>query len=142
MIVVVDVVGADKAAAELAAMSARVRNLEPAFFEIGDHFRNMIGGQFAGGGWAPLKPYTIAWKGHATKLIHTGGMMQSWVTRGAPGNVSEEGAQRATFGSEHELVHWHQFGTSRMVARPVDTGATAAFNAQVVDEISEWIMNG
>lgn len=142
MRIVVSITGADVAAAKLGAMAMRVRNMTPAFDEIGGHFRTMIAGQFAGGAWAALKPYTIAWKGHATKLVYTGGMEQSWTTEGAPGNVSQPRARGGTFGSEHELVHWHQWGTSRMVARPVDTSPSAAFNSAVVDEISEWIMNG
>lgn len=140
--IVVDVIGAQEAAGDLRAMAGRVLNLTPAFFEIGDHFRTMVEGQFAGGAWAALRPYTIAEKGHATKLVRTGGMKQSWITRGAPGNVSIERARTATFGSEHGLVHWHQWGTSRMVARPVDTGPSNALNQAIVDEISEWIING
>lgn len=140
--IIVSIVGDDVASAYLAGMIARVLDLKPAFEKIGDHFRIMIEGQFAGGAWAPLKPYTIAWKGHATKLIHTDGMHQSWVTKGAPGNISRETARTGMFGSDHGLVHWHQWGTSRMVARSVDTSPTAAFNSQVVNEISDWIMNG
>lgn len=137
----VTVTGATQAAAVLAGISMRMRDLTPAMIRIGEGFRDGVEGQFNGGGWAALKPYTIAWKGHATKLVYSGGMKASWVTKGAPGNISRESAQRGKWGTGHELVGWHQFGTSRMVARPV-TVPPAGFDNTVVSEISDWIMGG
>jgi hypothetical protein len=141
VIIKVSVTGAEKAAAVHAGIAARMRNLQPAMVQIGEGFREGVEAQFQSGGWAPLKPYTIAWKGHATKLVHTGGMAASWTIRGAPSNISVEGAMRGKWGTSHELVGWHQFGTSRMVARPV-TVPPLKFDSVIVNEISDYIMNG
>lgn len=141
MIIKVTVTGAERAAATHAGIAMRMRNLHPAMVQIGEGFREGVEAQFQSGGWAPLKPYTIAWKGHATKLVHSGGMAASWTIRGADGNISQEYAQRGIWGTSHGLVHWHQRGTSRMVARPVRV-PPARFDSIVVNEISDYIMNG
>lgn len=79
-----------------------------------------------GAAWAKLKPYTVRKKGNSNILVETGRMAKAWNLQYGGDSV------RMTNGTSY--LHWHQGGTSRMVARPVMgfSGANLAEIAQAV----------
>jgi phage gpG-like protein len=78
-----------------------------------------------GAPWAPLAPSTIARKGHDTILIDTKAMANSIVSQNSPNHVQHISRQEMNWGSADEKLPFHQFGTSRMPARP-PVGVTEA----------------
>lgn len=75
-------------------------------------------GRDAGGTpWKPLRPLTIARKGHAIVLIEFGDLYESLISR-ANNAIRELYEQEMTFGTSDPKAVFHQHGTSRMPARP------------------------
>ncbi len=84
--------------------------------------------------WEPLKPSTIAKKGHSRILYETGTLMASLATVGGPGNISDIYDHGSAFGTDVEYAGFHQTGTSRMPARP-----PVGTNDETVDGFAEKI---
>lgn len=68
--------------------------------------------------WTPLKPSTVARKGHDRILVDTGALRESLVHVGGPGNINEVAPRGMLFGTEVEYAGFLQDGTSRMPSRP------------------------
>ena len=74
-----------------------------------------------GAPWAPLAESTLRQKGHDTILVDTGDYRDSFemnVTTSA-GLGPTGGSGILEIASESDVAKWHEFGTSRMPARPV-----------------------
>ncbi len=84
--------------------------------------------------WAPLKPSTIARKGHDRILFETGRLKTSLTVVGGPGNVNKVTQRGLLFGTDVEYSIFHQTGTSRMPARP-----PVGLSVQLVDELANTI---
>jgi HK97 gp10 family phage protein len=88
--------------------------------------KNAMGDPGNGFGWPPLKPETIARKANGdTPLVETGELRDSIEHN----SDSKEGY----VGTNNEKAVWHEFGTSKIPARPFLGGAVAA----VGDEVKE-----
>lgn len=73
----VTVTGLKELAARYDNLNARLRmEMKQANKEVGQHLEDATKRTFdyGGPGWAPLAPFTIARKGHATRLVDTGGL--------------------------------------------------------------------
>lgn len=68
--------------------------------------------------WAPLKPATIKRKGNDRILVEHGALIASLVTVGGPNNIAEVHPQELIFGTSDPKALFHQYGTSKMPARP------------------------
>lgn len=155
------VVGADNAAAHLRLMEKNLLSFNRAFEDIGTNFREQVAEQFAARGslpgvrginWAPLAPRTIALrKGGNRQLVRTGALMNSYITPGAPSNISNISNDKARFGSSNRklngshkmkpIARFHQEGTRRMTARPVVLWSRPLDEA-IVDAFADHIFDG
>lgn len=70
--------------------------------------------------WTPLSPYTLARKSADTPLLETGEMRES-IQHEVNGNIIP--GLRVYIGSDNMKAVWHEFGTSRIPARPFLRGA-------------------
>lgn len=68
--------------------------------------------------WAPLSPITIARKGHATILVETDSMRRSVAGRRHQDHIESFSTNEMSWGTKDEKAAFHQYGTSRMPARP------------------------
>lgn len=109
--------------------------------EISADFREMAARQFATEGgaegtpWPPLAPSTARRRKVKTGLLVSSGLLaRSLGARGAEGGVEETDARTLTLGTRVLFAAFHQFGTSRMSARPliVLTAARAAKWTEIV----------
>lgn len=90
--------------------------------------------------WPPLSPVTIAKKGHATILVETTHMRES-LKIGQPDNVIDFGSTGGgqvflTFGTSDRKAGYHQFGTSRIPARPF-VGVTEKQPTELAEMIAD-----
>lgn len=73
-------------------------------------------------GWPPLSPRYAARKerklGHQLVLIYTGAMQDS-LAPGQPNNIRFVLPNGSVVGTDDPKAHFHQYGTSRMPARPI-----------------------
>lgn len=88
--------------------------------DIAEGEKAAFDGQHEPGGaaWAPLRPSTIARKGHNRILFETGALMTSLVSLGGPGNINATTERSLLFGTDIPYAIFHDQGTSRMPARP------------------------
>lgn len=87
---------------------------------LAEQHAGMFAGQHDSTGtqWEPLKPFTIAKKGHSQILFESGDLRESLIHVGGPGNIAEVTPKTALFGTSIAYAMFHQEGTSRMPARP------------------------
>lgn len=87
---------------------------------IAEYEAKMFGGEFDANldTWARLAKSTIKKKGHDQILVETGALRDSLVSVAGPGNVHEIMSRQMRFGTEVGYAMFHQYGTSRMPARP------------------------
>ena len=73
----------------------------------------LVGGHHAHGGtrWAPLAPSTIRRKGHATILVHTGGLAASL--------FHDVSGMAVVYGAQSKLAVYHQFAKRIPKREPV-----------------------
>lgn len=88
----------------------------------------------AGEQWAPLSAVTITAKGHATKLIESGEMVESVANSGAPSAIRRTNQVSLEFGTSREFAGVHQEGSDKVPQREF-VGA----DEQAMDEIGEII---
>lgn len=130
----IDVNGDEQINRELLRFSDRAGDASPAFRRIAHEMRDQIGRQFASqgavgsGGWAPLKPSTLAKKaaeGLSPNILQaTGALMESLTSVGA-GNREVVTRDSLIFGSSIPYGRYHQSGTSRMPKRrPIEFSET------------------
>lgn len=94
-----------------------------------------------GAAWAPLRPSTIAAKGHADILERTLAMMQS-VTGQSHDSIREVSAHELIFGTRDPKAVLHQHGTSRVPARPfvgITPEAVDRIGVQIADYIAHTL---
>lgn len=122
-----DAIGQDAVLARLKRMRERASDLRPAWRRVGDliaryqRVRFRTEGAFPGTPrWAPLTPEYAAWKlatyGPKPILQREGDLIRSLTSR--PMDIERYGPRSAEYGTSVPYAHWHQTGTSRMVARP------------------------
>lgn len=151
MILEFEVFGVVQVQRELIRFGERVGDVSPAFHEVQDMLQGDIAEQFdsqggsMSGGWAPLKPETIAAKaalGQDLRILHATHRLRESLTDDAGSDaIREVHADEMRFGSEVDYGGFHMSGTSKMVARPpVDT--TDAQRVKYVKEIQRYIVTG
>lgn len=88
--------------------------------DLEEQERQMFQGEHAADGepWAPLRPTTVAAKGHSRILYDLGELWASLTEAAAEGAIRELDSEGLTFGTDHRAARYHQDGTSRMPARP------------------------
>jgi phage gpG-like protein len=115
-----------EAQAYFRSMERKMLNYRPVF-EVGRaviaaaNAENFTSAGLRVGGWAPLRPATVAWKAEngfpPSPLIRTGRLMESLTTlRGAPNEIR---SHSATFGTDVAYAKYHQYGTRHMARRPI-----------------------
>jgi len=95
-------------------------------------------GQMTPGGeaWAPLKPSTIARKGHNRILFETGALKNSLITPGGPGNVNEVFPRGLVYGTEVPYSIFHTTGTDKMPKRE-----HVGMSSETVDKLCDRVAN-
>jgi phage gpG-like protein len=114
---------------ELLRFSHAAENMRPAGQEFMDYMRGIEREQFntqgasGSGGWAPLKPATVAQKarrGHDPRILRaTGALFGSLTSRGGPNHLEKISANEWFYGTSDPKAKFHQKGTRRMPRRPV-----------------------
>lgn len=136
---------------DLLRWADNAEDMTPAFEAISDDFRVIERRQFdsegayASGGWAPLKPSTVARRGgRAHPILRTPGdaggrLRRSLTTKGARDAVRDITADSMTVGTRVPYAKYHQRGTKNMAQRrPVEL--TAADRARWVKVIQAHLV--
>lgn len=155
--------GIDAALADGDARIERASDLMPVIDEIRAGFMVTLTQRFdqEGPGWAPLAESTVLdkkRKGLREEILQaTGAMRESFISDGAPGNIYDVALTgdggRVEMGSDYKspnqrgrwagtaLAAFHQFGTTRMPARPIlaDVKAQAL---EWADLLGQWLRSG
>ena len=127
-----EVLGDRQIARKLERFGERAQDMTPLFRQLVNDFYSIERDQFrsegssGSGGWAPLRPATVAARGNAHPILTDTGDLRASLTRpSAKGAVSEIGPDGFFVGTDIDYAHFHQRGTSRMPRRrPVElTGA-------------------
>lgn len=98
-------------------LKVKVSNLSPAFQEYAQYIKRETEGQFrdektaSGQKWAALRPATLKRKKTSYILRETFEMYRSFFTEVSP--------KQLRYGLRDPKAKYHEFGTSRMVARPI-----------------------
>ena len=147
-----EVAGAAPIQSAMVSFGNEIRDLSPAWDEVGDIVRANFEEQFfteggyygtGGGGWVPLKPSTIAdriRRGYCAGPIlqRDGTLFESLATKGSPGNINEVRADGASFGTQIPYARFHQDGTSRMPKRQI-VGLGWDTRSAIIKAISQYI---
>jgi phage gpG-like protein len=135
----------------LASWGASIQTLEPAWTDVGnaisaDFMLNMIGegGVFSKASrWAQLKPATVAdrirqgYGGDHPILQRTGDLARSLAPGGA-NNIFQTAPNSLTVGTSDPKAGYHQYGTRRMVARPV-VGLSFTRRSLIVRTLGDYV---
>ena len=87
------------------------------------------------------------WAPRQDNLLHpllrkTLNLYNSLTQQNAPGNVSIQSAHSLEFGTEVEYADYHEFGTSRIPARPViESAIDNGLEGEVLQEIESWFQS-
>jgi hypothetical protein len=114
---------------ELLRFSHPAENMRPAGEEFMDYMRGVEREQFAtegaagSGGWAPLKPATVAQKAKRRLdpriLRASEALFHSLTSKGDPNHIEEIGPDEWFFATRDKKARFHQTGTRRMPQRRV-----------------------
>jgi phage gpG-like protein len=110
---------------QLSGIARRASDWAPAFSVIIESWHRIEAKKFAdeGPGWQPLADSTITRKesgGYVMDiLVRTLALQESLTSTGAPGSVNYMTPTSVFMGTDIPYAHFHQYGTSRMPARPV-----------------------
>lgn len=87
---------------------------------LAEQHAEMFSGEHDSNGvpWEPLRPSTVARKGHSQILFESGDLQASLVDLGGPGHIGETNDRWMTFGTDVPYATFHQEGTSKFPARP------------------------
>lgn len=117
----------DDVSMDLKGVARRVKRPLPALRQVGSFIAASNRRQFATHGayygkpWKPLQPDYLQWKirnGYSRRtLVMTGDMRVSFVSR--PMSIEKYYGDSATFGSDHWLAKFHQYGTYRNGRRAI-----------------------
>lgn len=153
MRVEIDVHGDKQVVRELLRLGDRGHDVRPAFEAIVDDLVNWTDSQFqtqglrGSGGWAPLKPRTLARKaalGLDPRILHaTLALRNSLTHRGDPHMIEEITADSLRWGSDLPYARAHQKGyppNNLPQRRPVEL--TETDRRSVVKTIQRYVMTG
>jgi phage gpG-like protein len=91
-----------------------------------------------GAAWAPLKPSTVKKKGNDNILVESGRMAWAWNIAIGADQVSLRNTATSTRGKAVLYLPFHQFGTSKMIARP-PLGISDQNMVEIAAVINRWI---
>lgn len=129
----------------LTRFASLVQDFTPAWEKVGEDFKRTVNEQFTTEGgrggtrWKPLAPSTIRQKGAGGSILVRTGALRSSVT-GGPGYIKSISARRTTFGTSDRKAVFHQFGTSRMPARPIIV-VTKEDKTRWRKEVQRWMVS-
>jgi phage gpG-like protein len=92
----------------------------------------------SGAAWKPLKPSTIKRKGHANILVESGKMAWAWQQTISGDTVMMCNTARSARGRNVLYLPFHQYGTKKMVARPV-MGFSAANLTEIAVVVNSFV---
>lgn len=148
-----EVAGAAPLQSAMVSFGNDIKDLSPAWDEVGDIVRGNFGDQFltqgalygtGGGGWAPLAPSTQrdrARHGYNPTwpiLQRDDTLFDSLVIKGSLGNINEVRADGASFGTRIPYARFHQDGTRKMPRRQV-VGLAWETRSAIIRAISQYI---
>lgn len=153
MRVVLDISGDVQLNRELVGVSGRGQDMRPAFAAVLDLWRSetteqfATEGQHASGGWAPLKPATVAAKrrkGQRPEILRaTDALMRSLTVPGDPNEIARMTETELDYGSKLPYAGVHQNpkpGNPLPQRRPV--ALTERARANSVKIIQRYLMTG
>lgn len=119
---VVDITNLRQVDAKLARLDSEIQVLRPLWERFGKEFYAEEAALFEREPWVPLSPTYAEQKretfGDKPILRATDALFRSLTQQGATGNVHRVDDMQAEFGTSDFKAILHQFGTSRMPARP------------------------
>jgi phage gpG-like protein len=129
VVVSIDVFGEKQVERELLRLSDAATDMRPASARFMEYMRSVERSQFdseggtGSGGWAPLKPRTVAQKaarGLDPRILRAHDSLRKSLTNKSHGNhVERISADEFFFGTRDPKAKFHQGGTRRMPARRV-----------------------
>ena len=134
----IELIGKKKVVGILSALTARVKNLKPAFKDVADNFREVEKLTFKAGGrpshWKALSPVYERWKAshHPGKpiMILTGNLKDSLISTGG-NHIEKIRRQSLTIGTKDPKGDWHQHGRGNLPVRKVISPKPS--------DITEWV---
>lgn len=145
MIVDVDVIGEDEAAADIRAIAKRSADMRPVFQRIralliAGHASNFSSrGAFLGDSWPPLAESTREKKGDSAVLQRTGALRASLT--GGRGRKSSITRSSVTVGTSDWKAHFHHAGTSTIPARKL-VGISETTERAAIELMERFIVHG
>ena len=143
--VTIEQAGKDDAFRRLDALASALRDLSDMWPDVRDEFftieQEMFdseGASNASGGWEPLSAHYAAWKdaNFGTPILQRTGTLMASLTSDAADVVMT--ADSLTVGTSIPYAGYHQYGTSRMPARPV-IDLSPANQERLIDRARQWV---
>ena len=91
-----------------------------------------------GAAWAPLKASTVKRKGNGNILVESGAMAWGWHLDITGERVLMRNTAKSRRGEAVLYLPFHQYGTSKMVARP-PMGFSVANIAEIMRRVESWV---
>ena len=142
----IDVDGLDETSEYLKDVRSRMKDLRPVWPRLHDSLKSYIIGNFTAqglpsGGWKPLDAEYASWKAKnfpgAPMLVQDGGLFRK-VSKGP----KLEGMMRgARFQFTGKIARFHQYGTTKMPARPI-IFAPDTWVDEAAEEVIDYIVEG
>lgn len=142
----VDADGLDDAHNYLKDVRSRMKNLRPVWPKLHESLKSYMIGNFTAqglpsGGWKPLDAEYASWKAKnfpgAPMLVQDGGLFRQVMK----GPKLEASARDATFRFSGKVARFHQYGTSKMPARPI-LFAPERWVDEAAEEVGRYIVEG
>lgn len=146
VIVDLDVDGDKETSDYLKDVRSRMRDFRPVWPKLQASLKSYIVGNFTAqglpsGGWKPLDAEYASWKATrfpgAPMLVQTGSLFK----KVSEGPKLDGGARTAHFSFTGKIAKFHQYGTTKMPARPILFAPEVWVN-EVQEEIGDYIIGG
>lgn len=142
----IDIDGADDASEYLDDVRRRMKDLRPVWPRLQASLKAYTIGNFTAqglpsGGWKPLDAEYASWKATrfpgAPMLVQTGQLFR----KVSEGPKLDGGARTAHFSFTGKIARFHQYGTTKMPARPI-LFAPDVWVDEVQEQIGDYIIGG
>lgn len=125
--------------------TADIKDFTPLWPEVIKEYQRIEADQFktfGHGSWAPLSPKYAAWKSQhypgQPLLVRTGRMRSDFTTGSAKATMTHDSVSIAA-SSETSYWRYHQYGTSKMPARP-PVDLSEADRMSIMKKVQAWLV--